>query len=97
MNVKDERKELSLEDRQKYCDLVACTDRVLSGTSFANYLGSYMVFCCRPNDSYKVQKWLENRQDPMRIRRVSTNYRPHSNYCGQVSYYIVDENHPALI
>ncbi len=90
--VEDDRNE---ETRITHNCIILATDRFLSGWGLAEGGNSYAAWACKSKDFTKVLRWVKSRSDMMRIREVSTNYRP-SQYCAHLHIYVVNDNHPSL-
>ena len=71
------------------------TDRVLSGWGKADGGHSFAGWACRYEDENRVERWVRNRGDAMRVRFVSPKYRPPSGP-GHCHIYVVTEGHAAL-
>lgn len=96
MIIVDDRLELTQEDRAKYTYCVAATDKFMSGWGNASGGNSYVVFCCEPKNGWKLDTWMQNRGDFIRVRKVLPSYKPSANYCAHVHYYVVTDAHCAV-
>lgn len=91
MEMEDDRTEA---EKQSHCCLVGGTDSFLSGWGKAEGGKSYAFWACKPDDEWRVLRWVEKRGDIKRIRIVGKGYNPSGN--GHCHIYVVAENHPAV-
>lgn len=87
----DERKP---EEVRQYPLLIGGTDRILSGWGKAESRPSYAFWACRPEDAYRVERWVRRRGDIQRVREVTHDYRPSTD--AHVTVYVCRDGHPAL-
>jgi len=90
---RDDRTE---KQRRTHTVLIAGTDKVLSGWGLAANGTSYAAWACRPQDAYKVERWVRQRSDMLRVRVVSDPWRPCRRPGDNAHIYVVTDNHPAL-
>ena len=93
MIIVDDRNE---EQKKTHTIIFVGTDKFLSGWGQAQGGASYAGWACKSEDRYKVENWVRNRGDMLRVREVGNNYRPNPRYCAHFHIYVVDENHPAI-
>jgi len=93
MQFEDDRTEAQLETHRY---LIGGTDRFLSGWGLAEGGASYAFWACRGEDAHRVEAWVKDRTDMMRVRWVIGAYRPNARHCAHAHVYVVDEGHPAL-
>ena len=93
MEFVDER---TKEQKESHPLVVLGTDTFLSGWGRAENGASYAGWACRLEDEYKVERWVRNRGDMIRLRFVGKGYRPNPFYCAHCHIYVVGEDHPAL-
>lgn len=74
--------------------LIAATDKFMSGWGMATGGSSFVAWACRPKDAPRVEAWVRNRPEMIRVRRVAKNWR--GARAAQVHIYVVNDNHPAL-
>ena len=91
MELNDDRTEA--QKRTHTC-LIAGTDSFLSGWGKAEGGKSYAVWACKPEHMQNVWRWVKNRNDMKRVRRVYDPYRPCG--VGHCHIYVVTEDHRAL-
>ena len=96
MKVVDDRQQLSPEEKLKFNNLIAATNKFMSGWGKAAGGNSYVVYCCEDKDYSKVMTWMQNRNDFIRVRQVMPNYKPNPSCCSHIHYYVVKDGHPAL-
>lgn len=92
MIIEDDRTE-----EQKHTHPIAWggTDSFLSGWGRAEGGVSIAMWACRPENEYRVERWVRNRGDIKRVRKtVLHGYRPRGT--GHCHIYVVDSAHPAL-
>lgn len=92
MTLRDDR---TPEQKKTHTWIVLATDKVLSGWGLATGGPSYAGWACQYEYLPKVQFWVENRSDMIRVCIVSGSYRPPSGP-GDCHIYVVTEDHPAL-
>lgn len=91
MTRADDRTE---EQKKTHTVIVAMTDRCLSGWGGAAGGTSYAGWACRPEDAARVERWVRNRSDAMRVRIISDPWRPRGP--GHTHVYVVNDGHPSL-
>lgn len=72
------------------------TDPFMGGWGAAEGGASYAGWACRPEDSHLVERWVRARGDLLRVREVSSGYRP-SGLCSHCHIYVVGPEHLALV
>ena len=84
------------EEKKTHTCLIVMTDRCLSGWGLAEGGSSYAGWACKPENDGQVFGWVESRSDSMRVRYVSSDYKPNSRYCKHFHIYVVRNGHPAI-
>ena len=87
---KDER---TPEEMKTHTCLIAGTDSFMSRWGEAKNGISIAVWACKPEQEFRVKKWVCGRSDMKRVRLVLDPYNPN---CAHLHIYVVNEGHPAL-
>jgi hypothetical protein len=82
------------EQKKTHYVLIAATDSFMSGWGKAKNGTSYCAWACKPQDADKVWRWVNNRREMKRVRRVAETWKPRGE--GHTQIYVVDDNHPAI-
>ena len=91
MKMQDDR---TPEERETHHVIILGTDTFMSGWGKAQGGVSYAGWACRPEDRDRVERWVRNRGDQIRVREVGNDYRPRGR--GHCHIYVVREGHRAL-
>lgn len=92
MLIDDARKNLTVEERKEYMYLVVATDTFLSNWGLAKGGNSYFGVACQTMNQVKdVIIRMKKRTDFVRVRLVSSKYKPNSRYCSHFSVILVSE------
>lgn len=83
------------EQKQTHTVLVKGRDSFLSGWGMAETGYSVAAWACKPDDMFKVDRWVRDRGDMQYVAIVDDTYKPPRS-TAHYHIYVVKENHPAL-
>ena len=90
--IEDDR---TANSRRTHTVLVVGTDSFMSGWGLAPGR-SYAAWACRPEDQYRVYRWVRSRSEMKRVRVVGCDYRPRLGSGDHLHIYVVNDGHAAL-
>ena len=93
MIVDDKR---TREQRMTHTVLITATDKFMSGWGQAEGGNSKAAWCCLPKHADAVFAWVSSRKEMKRVNENKASWRPAPASTAHVSYYVVEDNHPAL-